>query len=343
MSIFAEKRGGKPTGRLRVEVQRNGRAVVRFATSQKEARKLEAEIRAGLHDGLSVAATHSSTGLKLLRDEIARLWENTRDAKQSTQRAHVFVDTLEKVLRDMGAPNDLKAVKTAHITETIKRLGTGRKAGTVNRYVSAGSKLFAWALEQEHIEAMPKFAFKTEAEKPVFFLSEDDEARLYAVLQERGHEDAITIMRVQLASGCRISEILGLKSKDVVDDGDGFYSLNLGITKNGKERLAVIPEALGRDLAALVARGLPSYRSVWRRLKSARVACGLPTTQPTHAQRHTIATRLAGKVNALLLQDFMGHSSLNTTRRYVHNDTSTKKDVLRNMMRRPEGWNSGQL
>jgi integrase len=75
---------------------------------------------------------------------------------------------------------------------------------------------------------------------------------------------------------------------------------------------------------------------VYRRLKACRKAAGLPLTQPTHAHRHTVATRLASdNVNALLLRDFMGHANLQTTMRYVHADTDSKKQVAKRLMRRP--------
>jgi len=346
MSIYPEKRNGKLTGRLRVEVQRHGRTIVKFATSQKDAKRLQVEMKAGLHDNpdkpaLSADQNSSTNGLKVLYDQVDELWAGTGDFRQSTRRANAFLAVLREVMRDMGVPDDLRAIKTAHISEVRSRLRKGRKNATVNRHLNAGSKLFAWAARQDHIDALPFFDLYKEEKKPAYVMSPEDEQKLRECLKGRGHEDCLTLMDVQLATGCRISEVMKRTPRDLSDDGDGFWSMDLGLTKNGKERVVVMPAELGARFKALLEAGLPKYRSVWQRIKYARKACGLPQEKPTHTQRHTAATRLARQgVNALDLQDFMGHSSLNTTRLYVHNDTATKKRIAKTIMRRPAGYES---
>lgn len=65
MSIYVEKRAGVATGRLVVEVQRDNKKIRKFASSRREALKVEGEIRAGLHDkGSGSVPTHSGTSLK---------------------------------------------------------------------------------------------------------------------------------------------------------------------------------------------------------------------------------------------------------------------------------------
>jgi len=211
---------------------------------------------------------------------------------------------------------------------------TGKSASTYNGYLSCLSKLLSWAVDEEHIDAIPKLRFKEERRKETFILSHEDEAREREELQKRGYDDIITVMDVQLATGCRISEVLERTPKDLLDDEDGFYSLYLGVTKNGQERYAVLEADLGKRFKELLERGTPNYWMVYRRLKACRKAAGLPLTQPTHAHRHTVATRLASdNVNALLLKDFMGHENLQTTMRYVHADTDAKKQVAKRLRR----------
>lgn len=347
MSIYPEKRKGLATGRLVVEVQRNHKTIKKFVSTRKDAVKLEAEIKAGLHDaGAPLAISHAVNHGDMLLTEFAKkarlLWNGDKDEKQSVARLEKFMGTLKTVMEQEGITPTLKAVHRRHITATvdaIKAAGKGRggqkglKDGTLNRYVSAGSKAFSWALDEELIEAMPKFPWKDEGKPQTFFLTDDAEKKQRDILTAQGHADCLLLMDAQLASGCRISELLKRKPSDYTKGEDGIYVVTLPDTKNGDPRLVCMPGETGDAMIALMKKGMPSYRSVWRRIKKARVKAGLPTTQPTHAHRHTTATRLAADgANSLLLADYMGHKSIATTKRYVHNDTTGKKLMLKKLL-----------
>ncbi len=340
MSIYVEKRAGVATGRLVVEVQRNNKKIRKFAGSRREAKVLEAEIRAGLHDkGSSSVETHSGTSLKAFAMRAEHLWEGQGDAKQSVQRFRAFMDALGEVLSEKGLPEEIEAVRTPHISATADKLagklkprgGEAKISGhTLNRYLSAASKAFDWAEHEEIIEQSPKFSWKPAVQKEMFYLTEAQEEAMVSKLREYGHEDCVILMQAQLETGCRISELLGLTPEDIEDDGDGYYRLNLGETKNGSMGVVVMEAELGARFLELVKAGLPSYPSVWKRMKKTRVRCGLPTTQPTHAHRHTVATRLShNEVEDMRIASFMRHSSLSTTKRYTHHNTGTRKSILK--------------
>lgn len=339
MSIYPEKRQGRLTGRLRVEVQRNKKTLVKFATSQKVAKRLEMEMKAGLHDNPeanSLASSHTNNGLKLLEDQVELLWVGQRSEKDTKRRAYKVLGKLAKVLKDEGLPDDLTAIRGKHIQKAIELSMCGPSASTWNRYMSTAAKLFGWAVDHEHIENVPKMSFRTPQRKETFFLSDDDEQKLRDKLVEHGWDDLVTVLDVQLATGCRINEVLQRSMDDLTDDGDGFYSLYLGVTKNGQERYAVLETELAERYAALLGGKMPKYDAAYKRFRKARREAGLPLTQPTHAHRHTVATRLAkSNVNAALLKDFMGHENLQTTMRYIHNDTAQKKQVVKTFIRRP--------
>jgi integrase len=337
MSVYPEKRNGKPTGRYRIEVQLNGKRLpVHFSTNLKDAKKIEAQLKAGnfVPDVKRKAGLYTLSNLAVDAQE---LWAGTKDQKGSISRLENALGLLRTVLEDAKLPEDIRAVRTIHIDAAYRLLSKrGFKGSTLNRYTAALSKAFDWAKDRGYVDEVPKFQWRTETPGEVFYLTEEDEDQQKAVLKQRGHDDCILLMDVQIASGCRINELLRLTPDKITDTGDGFFEMDLGLTKNGKERIAVLPSELGESFRAMVEGGLPSYRSIWRRLKSARKAAGLPTTQPTHAHRHTTATRLSRvTTNTLLLQDFMGHGSLATTRRYVHNNVEAKKETARLLFKRP--------
>jgi integrase/recombinase XerC len=60
-------------------------------------------------------------------------------------------------------------------------------------------------------------------------------------------------------------------------------------------------------------------RDIWRAVKLARDSAGITRRVYPHLLRHTAATALIrGGANVASVQAFLGHSSLQTTTRYVH-------------------------
>jgi len=330
MSVYPEKRGGKLTGRYCVEVERDGKRHREFTTNLKEAKKLETRLKLG--DIPSKRAADAPYTLADLQRDAKPLWDGQRDTKQSQARFLAAMEALTTVLKRQQVEPHAANVKGTHIKAMADMLTgeRGLKPGTANRYVAALSKAFSWAEEVEKIPKRPKAKFQAEGRRDVFVLDEAQEARVKQALVDLGRTDVLTLMEAQMASGCRIGEILKLTPDRIVDDGDGFYTLDLGITKNGEPRHAPVPEAVGRPLKAIVEQGLLSYRQVNHWLVRARQAAGLPTTQPTHAHRHTVATRLTQRdVPTAVVKEFLGHSSLNTTLKYAHVNTTVKKQAAR--------------
>ena len=140
------------------------------------------------------------------------------------------------------------------------------------------------------------------------------------------------LMDVQIASGTRISELLGVRPEDIVrrlEGNEAWTEMVLRDTKNGRSRVALLPVELGERFKALVERGLPHYSAIRRAMRYARKTAGLPLTQPTHAHRHTTATRLTqlGRPTAEVMA-YLGHRSISTTLRYIESDTRGKRESL---------------
>ena len=154
----------------------------------------------------------------------------------------------------------------------------------------------------------------------------------------------INAIRLLAFTGCRLSEVLSLKWRDV-DLQSGV--LNLSDTKTGKRT-----QVLGTPAISLLA-GLPKTPgSVWvfpRRADTAehirvnhverawrlriRKAAGLDDVR-LHDLRHTVGT-YAGQTgaNAFLIRDKLGHASTAMTNRYVNRDD----DPLRKLSNQVEG------
>jgi len=151
-------------------------------------------------------------------------------------------------------------------------------------------------------------------------------------------------------AGLRVSELVGLDLKDLIDGGSAVRVRG----KGGKERIVPLvakareatraylerrqelgprrsglclrrAEAEGRSIpmtdALLLNRrgGRLTTRSVARHLAAYALACGTQRHVHPHALRHSFATHLLDMGADLRgIQELLGHASLSTTQRYTH-------------------------
>jgi integrase/recombinase XerD len=154
------------------------------------------------------------------------------------------------------------------------------------------------------------------------------------------------ILEMLYATGCRASELCGLRMQDVrLSEG---FCLCRG--KGNKERVAPIGERAAEAIRAyleherskLVAgaaeppewlflsrTGQKLHRQmVWDLIKKYAKRCGAPSTIGPHTLRHSFATHLlAGGADLRRVQEMLGHSSIATTQVYTHVDGSRLKRV----------------
>ena len=148
------------------------------------------------------------------------------------------------------------------------------------------------------------------------------------------------LIKTILYSGMRVSEALGLKLKDVVNE-KGYYIFQI-LGKGNKPRIAMIKEDyIKKDLQEwLSIRDKGSQLLFQSRTnkpltqayvsyimgKILQVAGIRKEKNGAHMLRHTFATRLYQKNRDLVLvQEALGHADINTSRIYTHFDTERLK------------------
>lgn len=149
------------------------------------------------------------------------------------------------------------------------------------------------------------------------------------------------LLSLLYGSGLRISEALGLTSKDIPA---GIRTLRI-TGKGGKTRivpllpasleavrayLELCPHAIGPDRSIFLgARGGPLQPAIIQReMQKMRSALGLPETATPHALRHSFATHLLSAGGDLrAIQELLGHASLSTTQVYTGVDAARLLDV----------------
>ena len=153
------------------------------------------------------------------------------------------------------------------------------------------------------------------------------------------------VLETLYATGCRASEVAGLRPGDL----DLVTGLVRCVGKGNKERrvplgsraIAALTDYLRRDRPRLVARS-PGTRSVfvsksgrplsrvgvWSIVKRYVRAIGLPVDASPHTLRHSFATHLlAGGADLRVVQEMLGHASIATTQIYTRVELSRLRKV----------------
>lgn len=148
------------------------------------------------------------------------------------------------------------------------------------------------------------------------------------------------VLETLYATGCRASEVSGLRPSDIdlargtarcVGKGDKQRIVPLG--RRARE---AVQAYLQNDRPALVARrpetatvfvartGRPLSRiALWRVVKQHARAAGLPDSISPHTLRHSFATHmLAGGADLRVVQEILGHASIGTTQIYTRVEMS---------------------
>ncbi len=156
------------------------------------------------------------------------------------------------------------------------------------------------------------------------------------------------MLELAYASGVRVSELIGVKVRDV-DLVEGFAAV---YGKGSKERLVPVGSAAVRAIRTYVrelrgrleagrgrgegvlflnARGAPLTRmGVWKILRKHVDRAGIERRVTPHTLRHTFATHLLeGGADLASVQEMLGHADIATTQIYTHVDRDYLRDVHR--------------
>jgi integrase/recombinase XerD len=163
---------------------------------------------------------------------------------------------------------------------------------------------------------------------------------------DRYHRRDRALLAVMYATGCRVSEVTGLKLSDLnmteryarcTGKGNKQRMVSLtpvaiqAITQYlSIERADMVANAVGDDGWLFVTRSgnRMNRETVWSLIQryAARSGCGSEISP--HTLRHSFATHLlAGGADIRALQEMLGHANIRTTQIYTHVDHTRLKSV----------------
>jgi integrase/recombinase XerD len=244
-----------------------------------------------------------------------------------------------------------------YLKDESKAVGPRSKA----RHISSLRGFFRWRA-QEHLSATnPSDQLETPKQPrhlPGVLTIEEVERLIGSVVGD----DPVSMrdramLEVAYSCGLRVSELVGLKRRDLQLDSDLVRVLG----KGNKQRLVPLGEQAAeaikaylyhgresirgnsrdgktrplpkeaRDLVFLNQHGKPLTRfGFWTILQGYLRRSGIETKVTPHTFRHTFATHLIeGGADLRVVQELLGHASISTTEIYTHLDREYLREIIR--------------
>ena len=322
---IAQARG--PEGPKRVAVGRHG--VINADEARKRAAYIIARIKAGEE---AVPEPMKLAGGPTVAELCARYMEEYVAVRCKPGTVALYRSVIDRhVLPALGrAP--LAALSRAQVAEFHERLyETPGVANMALRILSSMYRLAAgWGMIPEGTSNPCKALVKYPERRRERFLTDSEFTRLGEALDEmeaRGGASASAVAAIRLLAltGCRRSEILGLRREDVALEQ---AEVRLPDSKTGARAVALPPQAvellgslLGAHDGSWVIPGrkpgtrLANVDAAWRMIRD---RAGLHDVR-LHDLRHSYASRALALGEALpVIGKLLGHSRLETTARYAH-------------------------
>lgn len=221
---------------------------------------------------------------------------------------------------------------------SLHLLDHGLSENTVNHYKAAISAILKHALDLEEIDRLPKIKFAKVRTNRVRYMSHDEIEQLDTFLRDyKG--GSYWWMRhmctIAVNTGMRHGEILSITPDMVTVEGD-LCTVHLTNTKNGDDRDVV---CAGTTFAALMALEFQpgrhySHRKFYNAWDEARYRIAKGDKEFVfHILRHTAATKMANelKLPTVTVAQQLGHRSLQTTAKYVHQTPETRLEIAKLM------------
>lgn len=176
---------------------------------------------------------------------------------------------------------------------------------------------YAWAVGEGHAAGDPAARLPAVSRSPAHPRPIPD--RLLADAMRAAPERERLMMRLAAEVGLRRGEICQVHTRDLLEDLSGWSLVVHG--KGGRRRTVPLPESLGLELSAREA-GYVFPGQIDGHLSAGHVGVLVKDLLPTGWTLHTLRHRFASASYAidrdvLTVQALLGHSSADTTRRYV--------------------------
>ena len=245
--------------------------------------------------------------------------------------AETYRDSWDKFAQLVGNIN-LNDITRKHIDIFVQNeLSKGNKPITVNKDLRSLKAIFSKAVEWEYLKENPLKGYKLLKvdRKPPRALTKDEIIRLLSAITDDWFR---LLVAMAIYTGCRRNELLNLTWEHIDLENRIIY---IEKTKNHQSRYIPISNNLMAVLTKLrtftqVGKLFPKWSPnyVTHRFKEFARKAGLPDVR-FHDLRHTFATHLISEgVPLKVLQELLGHQSINATMIYAHAMEEQKRKAV---------------
>lgn len=239
------------------------------------------------------------------------------------------------VVDHFGRDRDIRTITSSEVALfRVAMSEKGNTTATVNRKCAALSKMLHTAQDEGIQFFMPKMHMRREEQTRFRYLDPDEERLLLAYWRGVNDEVMADLCIFLLDTGTRcFSEAVPLKWADISADD---RTATFWVTKTGKPRTLPLTdrcrEVLERRRREVGERYGPFWgvgeRTMRSRWDDMRRVLNFPDVTP-HTLRHTCCTRLIlGGADVKRVMTWMGHSSIQTTMRYMQVRTTDMEELL---------------
>lgn len=160
-------------------------------------------------------------------------------------------------------------------------------------------------------------------------------------IKHRPNVQLATILILEANLGCRIGDILNLRTDSIILDGN-IYKLNITEQKTGKRRCFIIPRPVKNfiddyiDTAAIGSGKLFDIKAgaVWKQLRAVTEYLNLEKVS-THSFRKYAAVNLyeATGHDIETVCEFLNHSSTTVTRNYIRRSDAQLESAIESIIK----------
>lgn len=242
-------------------------------------------------------------------------------------------------------------LESDELREAVREMAeAGLNARSQARRLSAWRAFFGFVREEGLREDHPALGVDLPAlpKRLPVYLTEEEVAALFGAIDrsQPWAERDVAILEVLYGCGLRVSELIELRLRDVIES-EGIVRV---VGKGDKERVVPIhdtalkaiarycstervhlePQRGAEDLVFLNVRGRKISRQwVFLKLKELAALAGIRKVIGPHTLRHTFATHLLHHgVDLRFIQVMLGHSSITTTEVYAHLDDRMLRETM---------------
>jgi integrase/recombinase XerC len=268
--------------------------------------------------------------------DLADIFLDDVKARKAPATYRSYREMLELAQQHMGLGLRVGNVRKMHLTKIEQALHGGYSSTTILKCLHAVQRVFAWAVENELLDASCLLAYKKPRPRERTRAITTDEFQAMRGCSGSPFRRLLLALRL---CGCRPGELRQLVWDEVfLDQGVLIIPEHKTLTrqKHSRPRIVPLPEPLlkllrwlsrnshgPQDNVFLNSAGKPWTRtalhSQMRRLRE-RVGLQVKAGENVvlYSTRHTYGTETVGKVSDIELAELMGHTDTGTTRRYVH-------------------------